>query len=60
MDQGFNVLFTLGLQLDAIHVQEVADSLVDDLTDRAQAYAEQHWGQCFSLLDPTIDAKGSL
>ena len=52
MNQGVDVTLVLGVQLDVIHVEEVADgrpisefvsiaTLVDDVTWRLQAYAGQ-------------------
>lgn len=54
------------MQLDVIHVQDVADgdstpnsisvsTLSDDLTYRVNVYAEQQWGQCITLVYSTLD-----
>lgn len=68
MDQQVNVLFTLNMQLDVIHVQEVADdtstlelvsvfSLCDYLTEWVQTYAEQKWVECITLLYAIPDSQ---
>lgn len=54
------------MQLDVIHVQDVADgdstpnsisvsTLSDDLIYGVNAYAEQQWGQCITLVYSTLD-----
>lgn len=54
------------MQLDVIHVQDVADddstpnsisvsTLSDDLTYGVNVYAEQQWGQCITLVYSTLD-----
>ena len=60
-------MLILGVQLDVIHVEEVADdcpisefvpiaTIVNDLTEGVQAYAEQQGGQGISLVYTTFDA----
>lgn len=59
--QWIDVSFTLGIQLDAIHVQEVADghstpecvsitTCYDELAEGVEAYTAQQQEQCITLI----------